>query len=131
MTRATRLLLISCGTVSVGIGVVGVFVPLVPTTPFLLLAAFLYGRSSERFYNWLVGNRWIGDYLRRYYERQCMSRRHKVITLALLWAVLTLTGIRAVDAWWARGILAGIAIAVTIHILVLPAERFGPQNRDS
>jgi uncharacterized protein len=131
MTRVIRLLLISCGTISVGIGVVGIFVPLLPTTPFLLLAAFLYGRSSERFYNWLVGNCWIGDYLRRYYERRCMSCRHKVITLALLWAVTTSTGILTVDAWWARGVLAGVAIAVTFHILVLPAERVRPQNRDS
>lgn len=125
MTRATRLLLISCGTVFAGIGVVGIFAPFLPATPSLLLAAFLYARSSDRFYNGLVGNRWIGDYLRRYYERRCMSCRHKVITLALLWAVLALTGIRAVDAWWARGVLAGVAIAATIHILVPSAEKIG------
>jgi uncharacterized membrane protein YbaN (DUF454 family) len=125
MTQATRFLLIGGGTVAVGLAIIGVFVPLLPTTPFLLLAAFLYARSSERFYNWLVGNRWIGDYLLRYYERRCMTRRHKVFTLVFLWGVISLSGIFAVDVWWARGLLAGVAIAVTIHLLLLPGERGG------
>ena len=117
MTRAKRLLLIGCGTISVGIGVVGAFVPLLPTTPFLLLAAFLYGRSSERFYKWLVGNRWIGDYLRRYYERHCMTRRHKAFTLALLWTVIGLSAAFVVSEWWARLLLAAVAVGVTAHLL--------------
>jgi uncharacterized membrane protein YbaN (DUF454 family) len=123
MTRPKRVLLIACGTASVGVGVVGAFVPILPTTPFLLLAAYLFARSSERLYGWLLGNRVIGDYLRRYYEGRCMSGRHKVLTLSLLWSVLSSTAAVAVGAWWVRGVLGGVGIAVTAHILMLPRER--------
>jgi len=123
MTRARTLLLIVGGTVSLAVGVVGVFVPLLPTTPFLLLAAFLYARGSKRLYKRLLGNRLIGGYLRRYYEQRCMTRQHKAVTLALLWAVIALSAAVAVDAWWVRGLLAGIGAAVTAHILLLPRDR--------
>ncbi len=123
MTRSRRVLMIAGGTASAGIGIVGAFVPILPTTPFLLLAAYLYARSSDRLYGWLLGNRLIGDYLRRYYERRCMSGRHKLVTLGLLWGVLALSSALAVDAWWARSVLGGIGIAVTAHILMLPRER--------
>lgn len=123
MTRPKRALLIACGTASVGAGVIGAFLPILPTTPFLLLAAFLYSRSSERLYGWLLGNRLIGDYLRRYYEARCMSRRHKGVTIAFLWVVLALSAMLAVDFWWARGILGGVGAAVTIHILLLSSEK--------
>jgi len=130
MIQPTRFLLIGCGTALVGVGLVGVFLPLLPTTPFLLLAAFLYARSSERFYNWLVGNRWIGEYLRRYYEKRCMTRRHKTFTLSFLWAAIGLSGALAVQTWSVRVILAGVAAAVTTHILLLPNEQRGSEDRD-
>jgi len=79
------------GTASVGTGIVGAFLPILPTTPFLLLAAYLYARSSERLHGRLLGNRLVGDYLRRYYERRSMSRRHKAVTLVLMWSALLST----------------------------------------
>jgi len=120
MTRPERALMIACGTASVGIGVIGVFLPLLPTTPFLLLAAYLFARSSDRLYEWLLGNRVVGAYLRRYYEGRCMSGRHKAVTLALLWIVLGLSALLVADAWWVRGVLGGVGVAVTLHILRLP-----------
>jgi len=131
MTRARTLLLIVGGTISVAVGIVGIFVPLLPTTPFLLLAAFLYARGSQRLYKRLLGNRLIGNYLRRYYERRCMTRRHKLVTLTLLWAVIVLSAALATDSWWARGILGGVAVAVTTHILLLPGERDRSEASDS
>ena len=128
MTRSARLLLICGGTALVGIGLVGVFVPLLPTTPFLLLAAFLYARSSKPLYNGLMRNRLIGNYLRRYYEKRSMSWRHKVLTVSFLWIVLAMTAGLAVDAWWVRGVLGGVGIAVTTHLLLLSSEQSGPQG---
>ena len=55
-----KALLVTVGTLSVGLGVLGIFLPLLPTTVFLLLAAACYARSSERFYQWLVNHRWLG-----------------------------------------------------------------------
>ena len=122
MTRPKQLLFIAGGTASVGIGVVGAFLPILPTTPFLLLAAYLFARSSERLYEWLLGNRLVGDYLRRYYEGRCMSRRHKAVTLVLLWSVLASTAALAAGSWWMRGGLGAIGVAVTAHLLLLPSE---------
>lgn len=122
MNRLTRLLLVCGGTVAVGVGVIGVFVPLLPTTPFLLLAAFLYARSSKQLHDWLLGNRWIGAYLRRYYECRSMTRRHKTFTLIFLWAVIGLSAAFGVDVWWARLLLGVVAVGVTVHLLWIPGE---------
>jgi len=120
MTRTTQALCLVGGTVSSGIGVVGIFVPLLPTTPFLLLAVFLYARSSERLHTMLLGNRWVGGYLRRYVERRTMTRWHKVVSLALLWTTVALSGVFAVDAAWARALLGAVAVGVTAHLIWLP-----------
>ena len=103
----------------VGLGIVGIFLPLLPTTPFLLLAAFFYSRGSERFRRWLLGNRWFGSYLRRYREHRSMTRRHKAFTLTLLWTGIGLSAGVVVSQWWARLLLAMVAVGVTAHILWL------------
>jgi uncharacterized membrane protein YbaN (DUF454 family) len=67
-TTAKRRLLIVAGTLFTGLGIIGIFVPILPTTPFLLLAAACFMRSSERFYHWLINNRILGAYVRDYME---------------------------------------------------------------
>jgi uncharacterized membrane protein YbaN (DUF454 family) len=115
-TRLFRLLLIACGTLSVGLGVVGIFVPLMPTTVFLLLGAACYARSSERHYRRLLQNRWLGPYIRNSREGHGMTRRHKIGTIALLWAGIGATCVWSVEAWWLRSLLVLIAFSVTIHV---------------
>jgi uncharacterized membrane protein YbaN (DUF454 family) len=112
-----RLTLIVCGTICTALGVIGIFVPLLPTTPFLLLAAACYARSSERFYNWLMNNRIFGRYVRDYLEKRGISLKVKIVTLVLLWATIILSAIFATDALWLRILLVSIAVGVTIHIL--------------
>ena len=101
----------------VALGIVGVFLPLLPTTPFLLLAAFLFARSSERFHTWLLTNRWFGSYIRRYREHRSMTRRHKAFTLVLLWATIGYSAFFVVSDWRARLLLAVVATGVTIHLI--------------
>ena len=67
MKKLVRVLLLLGGTLCVILAVVGMFVPVLPTTPLLLLAAVCYARSSERFYRWLLTNRWCGPYIRNYH----------------------------------------------------------------
>jgi uncharacterized membrane protein YbaN (DUF454 family) len=112
-------LLIAAGTVSTGLGILGIFVPLLPTTPFLLLAAILYARSSDRFYHWLLYNRWFGSYIRNYLQKRSIPLRAKVFTLVLLWVVIGCSVAFAVESFVARLILALIAIGVSIHVLTL------------
>lgn len=112
-----RSLLITCGTLCVALGVVGMFLPIMPTTPFLLLAAACYARSSERFYRRLVANRWCGAYIRHYREGGGLPLKQKVFTLLLLWLTMGSTAWLAISAWWLRVLLIGIAVGVTIHLV--------------
>jgi uncharacterized membrane protein YbaN (DUF454 family) len=125
-SRFMRAVLIVCGTLFVALGTLGIFLPLLPTTVFLLLAAACYARSSERFYRKLIENRVLGAYIRNHREGRGMRRRDKVITLVALWAGIGATAIWSVEALWLRLLLAGIAIAVTVHVAKLPAFRPEP-----
>jgi uncharacterized membrane protein YbaN (DUF454 family) len=116
----TRPLLIVAGTTSTAIGIVGIFVPILPTTPFLLLAAACYMRSSERFYRWLTQNRFFGVYIRNYIEGRGIPVRVKVITLTLLWLGIGLSATFATENLIVRIVLGAIAVGVTVHILLRP-----------
>jgi hypothetical protein len=111
--------LVAAGIAALALGVVGVLVPLLPTTPFLLLAAGCFFRSSERLYGWLIRHPWFGAYIRHYREHRAITLRAKVVTLALLWGVIGYTALGIVSAWWVRILLGIIAVAVTVHILHL------------
>ena len=116
-------LLIFLGTIFVGLGILGMFLPILPTTPFLLLAAACYARSSKRFYHWLLSNRWFGSYIRDYKERKSIPLKVKIFTVSLLWITIILSTILATNVTYIRIILIIIAICVTIHILSLRTLR--------
>ena len=118
-----RGLLVICGTLFVSLGALGIFLPLLPTTVFLLLAAACYARSSDRFYHQLITNRWLGAYIQNHREGRGMRRRDKVITVSLLWAGIGATMIWSVEATWLRVLLLAIATGVTVHVVRLPAFR--------
>lgn len=122
-SRLLKLLLIACGTLCVGLGVVGIFLPLMPTTVFLLLAAACYARSSDRFYQRLIHHRFLGSYIRNHREGRGMARRDKVVTLVLLWVSISATMIWSVTAWWLHLLLLGVALGVTVHVVRIPAFR--------
>lgn len=117
--RLRKWVLVTIGVIAVSLGVIGVFVPLLPTTPFLLLATACFVRSSERPYAWLIHHRWFGDYVRNYREHRAITLRAKIVTLVLLWGVMGYTAFWVVPALWVRALLGAIAIGVTVHILHL------------
>ncbi len=125
MRRLTRMLLIASGTLSVGLGVIGMFLPVLPTTPFLLLAALCYANSSQRFYHWLTTNRWFGEYIKAYREGRGIPLAQKVITISLLWLTMGFALLAVVSQWWAKLLLLGIAVAVTIHLAGIKTRRPG------
>ncbi len=112
-----RLLLIIGGTFFVGLGVVGIFLPVLPTTPFLLLAAACYARSSQKFYCWLLNNRWFGVYIKNYRQKKGMPLKIKLLTVTLLWITIGVSVIFAVQSLAVRIILILIAIGVSMHVL--------------
>src|SRR5829696_10261067 len=80
-----KAILIFAGTVCVALGVLGMFLPLLPTTVFLLMAAYCYSRSSERFHTWLLTNRLFGSYINNYKSGRGISLRQKISTITILW----------------------------------------------
>ena len=90
--------------------------PVLPTTPFLLLAAACYIRSSERFYNWLINNKWLGNYIKNYLEGKGVPLKVKVLSISLLWITIGYSVVFVVNIFLFKVILILIAIGVTIHI---------------
>jgi uncharacterized membrane protein YbaN (DUF454 family) len=115
--RWLRPLFIVAGTVFVSLGIIGIFIPILPTTPFLLLAAACYARSSQRFYRWLLTNRWFGAYIDNYRQKRGMPLKVKIAIVALLWLTIGLSTAFAVQSLTVRIILVVIAVGVSAHIL--------------
>ncbi len=114
-----RYLLIIAGTIFLGLGIIGIFLPILPTTPFLLLAAACYARSSKRFYDWLMNNKWFGTYIKNYREGRGVPLKFKVFTISLLWITILISVFFVINNFWIKIILIIIAIGVTIHILTI------------
>jgi len=123
MTRLAKIFLRIAGTFFVGVAIVGIFLPLLPTTPLLLLAAVCYAKSSTRLYDWLLGNRYFGNYIKNYRERKGIPLRVKIISISLLILTIAYTSIFVVDVYWGRICLFLIAVGVSIHILSFPTLR--------
>lgn len=118
-----RKLLVVGGTVFVGIGIIGIFLPVLPTTPFLLLAAVCYARSSERFYHWLLNHRWLAKYIRPYREGKGIPLRAKVTAISLIWATILSSVIFVIHPLIAKIVLILIAMGVSVYLLSLPTLR--------
>ncbi len=114
-----RTLLIISGFILVGIGAVGVVVPVLPTTPFLLLAAACFARSSKRFHDWLYNHRILGPYIRSYREGKGISIKAKASVIALLWCSILFSSFILLESYFIRFLLLVIAFGVTMHILSL------------
>ncbi len=113
-----KIVLIILGLLSLGLGVVGIFVPLLPTTPLLLLSAWCFVRSSERLYEWLINNRYLGEYIRNFREHRAIPLRAKILSVALIWLTIGYCVVAVVDEyWWAQIAMLLLAAAITWHIL--------------
>lgn len=127
-----KWLLVAAGFLFVGLGVVGIFLPLLPTTPFLLLAAACFAHSSERFYRWLLNNKWFGPYVRGYREGRGIPAKVKIFTIALLWVAILSSAAFVVSNLIVRVILVVIAVGVTVHIVsIRPVKRWPPTAKNN
>lgn len=111
------------GCIAVVLALLGVFLPLLPTTPFLLLASVCFARGSTRMHRWLLDNQLFGEYLRNFEDGQGMPRKAKVITLTILWASLGFSAFK-VNSAALTVLLLAIGIGVTIYLVkFLPSKR--------
>ena len=122
--KAVRVLLVVVGTVSLALGVAGIFLPLLPTTPFLLLTSACYVRGSERMHRWLLESPWLGASIRNFELGNGIPLRAKRVTIAILWASISYSIYRLDLAILAVVLVAG-ATGVTVWIVRMPTLRLG------
>ncbi|USD37961.1 MULTISPECIES: YbaN family protein [Ferrimonas] len=115
----TRYLLIGLGSLCAALGLAGMFLPLLPTVPFLLLAAACFSRSSARMQAWLFNHRLLGPVLRNYLERKGMTRRQLWGSIASIWFGMGIA-IYLAPVLAVKLLLAGIGLAVSVHLARLP-----------
>ncbi|HYD93701.1 MAG TPA: YbaN family protein [Noviherbaspirillum sp.] len=125
-----KILLNVIGSIAVVLAILGIFLPLLPTTPFLLLASACYLRGSERMHRWLRNHRLFGEYLRNFEDNRALPLRAKVVTLVLLWASMAYS-IFVVEMLLLKVMLLVIAIGVTIMILRMKTLETTRPGRDS
>nr|WP_319527554.1 YbaN family protein [Pseudomonas laurentiana] len=111
-----RYLLLAIGWLSVALGVIGIFLPVLPTTPFLLLAAACFARSSPRFHDWLINHPQLGPWIRDYLNGEGIPLKGKVYAIGLMWASISLS-CYLVPLPWARGFMLASAVLVSVYIL--------------
>lgn len=118
-----RKLLIILGTISLCFGIIGIFIPILPTTPFLLLSAFCYAKSSKRLYNWLTTHRIFGKYIKNYLEKRGVPTKIKILAISFLWTLIGISIFFIIKDFWIRIILIAVAIGVSVHIIMIKTLR--------
>lgn len=117
-----RVILVVLGTVFVVTGVIGIFLPILPTTPFMLLAAWCYARSSTRFYNWIMNNKVFGPIIREWRQHRSIPRRAKTTALILMPSTFGVSIIFFVPIFWVQIMLAAMCIGMMVFMWQIPVR---------
>jgi hypothetical protein len=115
--KLKKYFLIGAGIFSVVLGVAGIFLPLLPTTPFFLLAAACFFRSSKSRYAWLINHKFFGKRIQYYRVYKAISFRSKLLSLVLLWVTIGYSSFFVVKIFWIKIVLFLIAVGVSLHLL--------------
>ncbi|MEJ2243166.1 MAG: YbaN family protein [Candidatus Bathyarchaeota archaeon] len=122
--KLVRSLFFIAGTITLALGAVGVVLPVLPTTPFLLISLACYVRSSERMSHWLLNNKYFGSYLRNYKEGKGVPMKTKLFAITVLWITIAFSAFVLVPIFAVQIILLVVATAVTVHLVRLPTYRY-------
>lgn len=112
-----KILLTILGLISLGLGILGAFLPVLPTTPLLLLAAFLFLRSNRRLYDWLMNHPKMGPYITNFIKHKAIPLRVKIVAVSTLWLTLLYCAVFVAEHWAFRSFFILLAICITWHIL--------------
>ena len=105
------------GIISLALGIMGAFVPVLPTTPFLLLSAALFLRGNRRLYDWLMNHPRLGTYIRNFTVHKSIPLKVKIISVSLIWITLLNCAVFVAEHWAFRAFFVLLAIVITMHIL--------------
>lgn len=117
MSSIIRCVYVVLGVLFCVLGVIGIFVPLLPTTPFLLLSAALFFRSSPRLYHFLLNHPQLGPYIRNFREHKAIPLRIKIISVSLVWLTILYAVFFLLDYWILEILLLILAVCITVYIL--------------
>ena len=115
-----KIVFISIGMISLVLGIIGIFLPVLPTTPFVLLSAYLFGRSSEKFHRYLYNHKVFGQIVRDFQDKKAIRRKNKIIALITMWVVILSSVIFFMPFWWAKVIVIGIGAGTSIYLIRFP-----------
>jgi len=122
-----KIVLALLGLISLGLGIIGAFLPLLPTVPFVLLSAYLFAKSSDRLHNWLLNHRVFGHIIRDFREEKGISIQGKVTAISMMWISNIISICFIVnDKRWLQILLTLISIGVTIQILRYKTKKITP-----
>jgi uncharacterized membrane protein YbaN (DUF454 family) len=110
------------GTIALVIGAIGLFLPVVPTTPLVLLAAACYYRGSDRLHTWILSSRWFGETIKNYQEGRGITRNTKVRAISMMWVMIFFSAWFFVDSLYVRIAIICVAIGVTVYLIRLPTR---------
>jgi uncharacterized membrane protein YbaN (DUF454 family) len=117
LTGMLNIILTILGLLSLGLGILGAFLPVLPTTPLLLLSAALFLRGNRRLYDWLMNHPKLGPYITNFMKHKAIPLRIKVVAVTTLWLTLLYCAVFVAEHWAFRAFFIVLAIAITIHIL--------------
>jgi len=124
-----KIVFITIGIISIVLGIIGIFVPGLPTTPFLLLSSWLFYKSSKRLHDALHRSKWLGKYIRRYESKQGVTLLSKLLSIGCMWTMINLSAFYAFENWHMRIVLFALGIVGTVSILVVvPTKKSEKQN---
>ena len=119
----TKYLYLASGFILVIIGVVGIFLPILPTTIFLILASACFIRSSAKANEWLRNHKILGMYIKNYQDKSGLTLKSKIINIILLWLMISASAFLFTEIWYIRLLLFLIAVGVTIHLLMVKTKK--------
>ncbi len=119
-SAGNRYLFLLAGHLSLVVGVIGLLVPIMPTSPFVIIATVCYARSSERFYLMLLNNRHFGEDVRRWHEQRCVRRRLKMLSAVALTVAFIFTVVLFITPVWARLAVGMLGFLAVVTVLYLP-----------
>jgi len=121
-----KIIFISLGFLFVAVGVLGIFLPILPTTIFLIIASYFFMKSSPDMNNKLMNNKFLGKYIRNYKEKKGMPLKSKISSIFLLWTSILASSYFFTENIYIRLLLIAIAVGVTFHIVSL--KTLGNEN---
>lgn len=119
MNALKKNLMIVLGSLAIVIGAIGVALPILPTTPFIIIAALCFSTSSPKMYSWLSNNRYFGEYISNHRDKTGVTKKTKAYSITFLWTLLIVSMFFMKDNTWMLILLIIVGLVVTVHIMLL------------